>query len=275
MWEYTEQVEDHFLNPRNVGEIENPDGVGEVGNLRCGDALRLTLTVDDTEHISEIKFQTFGCASAIASASALTELAKGMSLEEAAKLTNQDIAEHLGGLPAAKMHCSVMGAEALQKAIADYRGEAVEDGDEDVMVCECFRVTEAAIRRTVTANNLQTVEEVTDYTKAGGGCGGCIPEIEELIERIRQECDLDGAPEPDTDRATRIRRVLDETLARQLGVSPGDLVLQRLDGDRVQIELRRGSGLCQRNVATVQQVVRQALRAAIEEDVEVVIGCSE
>src|SRR4030043_448868 len=100
MWDYTKKVKEFFLHPKNVGEIKNPDAVGEVGNIICGDALRLTLKIDKkTDKILDAKFQTFGCASAIASSSALTEMIKGLTIEEASKVTNKDIAEYVGGLP--------------------------------------------------------------------------------------------------------------------------------------------------------------------------------
>ncbi len=189
MWEYTDKVWDHFYNPRNVGEIENPDGVGEVGSLACGDALKLTFKLDDHGRIQEAKFKTFGCASAIASSSVLTEMIKGKTLDAAARITNKDIADVLGGLPEQKMHCSVMGMEALEAAIAHYRGAkaAVHKDTEGHIVCTCFGVTDKEIERVIRENDLTTVEQVTNYCKAGGGCGGCKGEIEKIIAAVQQD----------------------------------------------------------------------------------------
>ena len=117
---YSEKVMDHFRNPRNVGVIENADGVGEVGNAKCGDIMKMYLKIDD-DTISDVKFETFGCGSAIASSSMATELIIGKPLGEVAKLTNKAVAEALDGLPAYKMHCSVLAEEAIQSALEDYR----------------------------------------------------------------------------------------------------------------------------------------------------------
>lgn len=184
MWDYSDKVKDHFLNPRNVGELEGANAVGEAGSLSCGDALKLFLKVDKNERIVDASFMTFGCASAVASSSALTEMIKGMTLEEAAKLTNDDISDYLDGLPKAKMHCSVMGQSALKKAIADYRGIQIMAKPGEI-VCECFDVTDLEIIDAVKQNNLETAEDVTDYLKAGGGCGNCIEKIEEIIESVK------------------------------------------------------------------------------------------
>jgi len=116
---YTEKVMDHFTNPRNVGEIENADGVGEVGNAKCGDIMRIYLKVSDDDVIEDVKFKTFGCGAAIATSSMVTELVLGKTLKEALDISNKAVAEALGGLPPAKMHCSNLAADALQEAIKD------------------------------------------------------------------------------------------------------------------------------------------------------------
>ena len=185
MWNYTEKVMDHFRNPRNVGTIENPDGTATVGSLACGDALTFQFKLDAEGRIADAKFQTFGCASAIASSSALTEMVIGKTLEEAKQITNQQIADYLGGLPLQKMHCSVMGREALDAAIKNYEtGGNADRNLEDKVLCTCYNVSENEIRRVITENQLTTVEEVTNFTKAGGGCGKCKPKIEAILKEL-------------------------------------------------------------------------------------------
>lgn len=250
MWEYSEKLKDHFFHPRNVGELEDANAVGEVGSLACGDALKLFLKIDpETDKILDARFQTFGCGSAIASSSALTEMVKGKSVEEAMKITNQDIADFLGGLPQQKMHCSVMGRDAFHAAVACYRKEpAPAEELEGELVCQCFGVTDEQIKREIRANNLSTVEQVTNYTKAGGGCGLCQDKIAEIIAQVRgelkQEEKTDGRPRPqltNLQKIAKIQEVMEKEIRPMLQQDGGDVELIDLDGNRVVVALR---GLC-------------------------------
>lgn len=262
MWEYSDKVKDHFLNPRNVGVIEDADGVGEVGSISCGDALKLTFKVDEDDRIVDVKFQTFGCASAIASSSALTEMLKGRTLEEAEKITNDDIVNYLGGLPKEKMHCSVMGQEALEKAIACYRGKPLEE-KEGELVCECFGVTDVEIRRVLTDHHLAAVEDVTNYIKAGGGCGKCQDRIQELINEVMGQSPPVREVRPRLSNIQKIR-LIEETLEREikpaLKQDGGDIELVDVDGNRVQVKLRGSCSSCSASRITLEAFVEKKLR---------------
>lgn len=278
MWDYTGRVLEHFRHPRNVGTIENPDGVGEVGSLACGDALRLMFKLDDQGRIAEVKFQTFGCASAIAASSALTEMVKGMTLEEAEKVTNQDIARYLGGLPEQKMHCSVMGREALEAAIENYRqGTTAKKQLEGRVVCVCFGVTEKEIERVVRENGLTTVAEVTNYTKAGGGCRGCHGDIAAITARVtgKRPEEAEGTVPPAKKRLTNIQKIqlIQETLDREirpaLRQDGGDLELVDVDGNRVIVSLRGNCAQCRVASFTLRDVVEARLREFVDRELVV------
>ena len=265
MWEYTKTVKDHFLNPRNVGVIENADGVGEVGSLACGDALTLYFKLDKNKKIKDAKFQTFGCASAIASSSALTEMIKGLTLEEAENITNDKIAEFLGGLPKQKMHCSVLGRDALEKAITNYRGEA-EKKVEGEIVCECFGVTDIEIKRAVTENSLNSIEDVTNYVKAGGGCESCHEKIQEIIDT---SLGREIKAKKKVIRLTNIQKIklIEETLEREikpaLKKDGGNIELVDVDGNNVLVKLHGTCATCSASQITLKHYVESKLRELV------------
>jgi NifU-like protein len=275
MWEYTDSVRDHFFNPRNVGEIEDADGVGEVGSLACGDALKLTFKLNKDGRIEDAKFKTFGCASAIATSSVLTELIKGKTLDEALQVTNKDIADYLGGLPEQKMHCSVMGREALEAAVENYRGQgSVKHELEGRVVCTCFGVTDKEIERVVEENDLTTVEQVTNYCKAGGGCGGCHGEIEKLIEKAQgDKVKTQPVPPPRQGRKlTNIQKIqlVQQTIAEQvrpaLRAHGGNIELVDVEGNKVVVAFRGMCAQCHLAEFTMKDVVEAKLREFVSED---------
>ncbi len=265
MWEYTDKTKEHFLRPRNVGELEDADAVAEVGSIACGDALKLYLKLDDDQRIVDARFKTFGCASAIASSSALTEMVKGMTLEEAEKVTDKQIADFLGGLPKEKMHCSVMGREALLKAISNYRGTP-EPAVEGNVVCECFGVTDVEVERAIRENNLTTVEDITNYTKAGGGCGGCVDTLQEILQQVRNEMTAAPPLKPKMTNLQKIKKI-EETLEREirpaLRQDGGDIELVDVVGNRVLVATRGACATCQASAQTLENFVEKKLRELV------------
>ncbi len=270
MWEYTDKVQQHFLHPHNVGEVENPSGTGDVGSLACGDALKLTLKIDEDERIVDAKFKTFGCASAIASSSALTLMVTGMTVDEAEKITNEDIADFLGGLPKEKMHCSVMGREALEAAIADYRGVILPMAEGEV-VCECFGVTDLEVIRAIKESELRSVEEITNFTKAGGGCGKCEDRLREILQATVSETpvtlvQVEGPKRMTTlQKIKKIEAVLEREIKPELRKDGGDIELVDVDGDFVMVSLRGACTSCAKSQTTLKEYVEKKLRELVLE----------
>jgi NifU-like protein len=281
MWEYTDKVKEYFLHPKNVGVLEDANAVGDVGSITCGDALKLMLKIEEeTEKILDAKFQTFGCGSAIASSSALTEMIIGKTVEFAEKLTNQDIADFLGGLPNEKMHCSVMGAEALEAAIADYKGidlKQIEE-EEGPLICQCFGIHEKLIEKTVMENNLKTVEEVTNYTKAGGGCQTCHPAIEDIIEdvwklkgkevHLKDETPKKKPPMTNLQKIALVTETIDKEIRPMLAQDGGDIDLIDISGNEVLIALRGACSSCKSAYYTVEGI-EEKLREMVYPDIVV------
>ena len=274
MWDYTEKVRDHFLNPRNAGSMDDPSAVGEAGSLACGDQMKLMLKIDRAGIITDARFQTFGCGSAVASASALTEMIIGKPLDEAARITNRDIADYLGGLPAEKMHCSVMGREALDAAIQNFRGESPQTVPDQHghVVCECFGVTDREILQVAAENNLKTVEDITNFTKAGGGCRSCHDTIRQLLETLRDTEPAAPATAPGGTRLTNLQKIklIEETFEKEirpmLKSDGGDIELIDVDGNTVYVALRGMCSSCPSAQFTLKKYIEPKLREFVGQE---------
>ncbi|MEB3279792.1 MAG: Fe-S cluster assembly protein NifU [Lyngbya sp.] len=293
MWDYTEKVMEYFQNPRNQGTItDTTEGekvvTGEVGSIACGDALRLHLKIDEaTQTITDARFQTFGCASAIASSEALTELLKGKKVEEAMQLTNRQIAEYLGGLPEEKMHCSVMGQEALEAAIYTYKGIPIETHEEDEgrLVCSCFGISEPRIRRIILENNLETAEQVTNYVKAGGGCGSCLADIDDILievseariagissSSVSQTASATATLTPpkvltNLQKITLIQQIITEQIKPVLALDGGNVELFDVDGDNVKVILQGACSSCSSSTETLKIAIEGTLRQHVSPNI--------
>ena len=292
MWDYTDKVLELFYNPQNQGVLEDKGepgiqiATGEVGSIACGDALRLHLKVDvDADKILDARFQTFGCTSAIASSEALVEIVKGKTLDEALNVNNKDIADYLGGLPEAKIHCSVMGQEALEAAIFNYRGikpETHEDDDEGALICTCFGISDNKIRRVVRENKLTTAEQVTNYIKAGGGCGSCLASIDDIIIEEQQKATkipvLPNSNNGDksqvkvltpVQKIALIQKVLDEEVRPVLIADGGDVELHDVEGNSVKVLLQGACGSCSSSTVTLKVAIEARLKERVSQDLVV------
>ena len=268
MWDYTDKVLELFYDPKNQGAIEETGeagvkvATGEVGSIACGDALRLHLKVEEaTDKILDARFQTFGCTSAIASSSALTEMIKGLTLDEALGVTNKEIADYLGGLPEAKMHCSVMGQEALEAAIYNYRGIPLEahDDEEGVLICSCFGITDAKIKKAVAQNNLFSAEQAANKN------------LHSYKAKAKAEIPSSEQKRPLTtvQKVALIQKVLDEEVRPVLIADGGDVELYDVEGDKIQVILKGACGSCSSSTATLKIAIEARLRDRISKEITV------
>lgn len=286
MLTYSDKVKDHFINPRNVGEIDNPTAIGETGSMSSGEALTLTLKLNADEIIEDARFRVFGSPGAIAASSALTEMLKGKHIDKAAQLGVDDISEYLGGLPEEKMHTCVMSMEALENAYARYRGIDLEpdiEDDEELYICRCYSVPEHKIERAIRDNNLSSVDEITHYTKAGGGCTSCHRDLENIMARVREEI-LQVSDEPKrepvkagaTDNKSNleimqaIQEVLDRDVRPGLAMDGGDMELVDVVGNKVYVELAGHCNSCAASTTTMKFFVEDRLREFVNPDIEVI-----
>ncbi len=269
MWDYTEEVMEHYRNPKNVGRIDDADAIGEAGSLTCGDALKIYLKIEDNI-VTDAKFQTFGCGSAVASSSVLTEMIIGKTLDDVKKITNKEIADKLGGLPPEKMHCSVMGHEALENALSHYFHEDTE-ATKDKIICTCFQVTEKLILEAIKDNGLKTLEEVTNYTKAGGACGHCKDSIQGIINKYYGENVVEEKPQlTKTQKILKINNILENQIATELRKDGGDIELVDIDDNKVYVKLRGCCSKCKNSVLTLKNFVEATLRETLGDEIEVI-----
>lgn len=292
----------------HLGEIENPDGMGEHGSIACGDAMRFTFRVkrhpsDPTQDIiTEAKYLTFGCTSAIASSEALCDIIEKGSYTPltALKIRNSDIVEYLDGLPEQKIHCSVMGAEALEAAVfnwAQRRGVDLkklgidihdEETEEGRMVCKCFSLTEPYIKRKIRELNLRTIPQITNAIKAGGGCSSChhVPGgLQDLLDQVwgGQTAAASGAvqlpvlpSEPVTPEfspyqfAKKVERVIDEYIRPSLRMDGGNVQIMDIKGTLVYCSLRGASSSCAGASQTLKMLVERSLKDQVDERIRVI-----
>lgn len=315
-WEYSEKTKKLFMDAvqgkpgTHLGEIENPDGLGEHGSIACGDAMRFTFRVkrhpsDPTQDIiTEARYLTFGCTSAIASSEALCDIIERGAYTpiEALRIRNSDIVEYLGGLPEQKIHCSVMGAEALEAAVFNWAqrrgvdlaalGIDIHDREsaEGRIVCKCFSLTEPYLKRKIRELNLRTIPEITNAVKAGGGCTSCHHApggLQDLLDEIW--LGKAGSQPPDSPRfeilpeetrpipelspyqfAKKVERAIDEYVRPSLRMDGGDVEIVDIKGTLVYCRLDGACAACAGAGHTMKMMVERALKEQVDERIRVI-----
>jgi NifU-like protein len=314
-WEYSEKTKQLFMDAvhgkpgTHLGEIENPDGIGEHGSIACGDSMRFTFRVKRhptdpiQDVITEAKYLTFGCTSAIASSEALCEIIEGGSYTPIAalKIQNRDIVDFLQGLPEQKIHCSVMGAEALESAVfnwAQRRGIDLkklgvdmhdQETEEGRIVCKCFSITEPYLKRKIRELNLRTIPQITNAIKAGGGCSSChhVPGgLQDLLDQIwggqsgaaTGLVQIQTTPEEPRDVAElspfqfakKIEKVIDEYVRPSLRMDGGDVEVVDIKGTVVYCSLKGACSGCAGASLTLKMMVERALKEEVDDRIHVI-----
>lgn len=314
-WEYSEKTKQLFMDAvhgkpgTHLGEIENPDGMGEHGSIACGDSMRFTFRVkrhpsDPTlDVITEAKYLTFGCTSAIASSEALCEIIEkgGYTPLTALKIKNQDLVDYLNGLPEQKIHCSVMGAEALSSAVfnwaqrrgVDLKKSGIDMHDEETeegrMVCKCFSITEPYLKRKIRELNLRTIPQITNAIKAGGGCTSChhvpgglqdildqvweghtaveaVPVVLPIIN-VESKVMADFSP---FQFSKKVEKVMDEFVRPSLKRDGGDIEIVDIKGTLIYCALKGACKGCMGATQTMKMMVERILKDQVDERIRVI-----
>jgi len=273
MWEYSDKVKDYFKNPRNVGVIENADAVGEAGALSCGDKLKLYLKIDNNI-ITDAKFQTFGCGSAVAASSVLTEMIIGKTISQAKKITNKQIAQALDGLPPEKMHCSVMGREALEDALRNYleedEWEELEDEEKinnSSIICHCFEITEDEIIKAIKENGAKTFQDISKITSAGLACGNCRRAIEGILKNNLDEKTIEVLSP--VQKILKINSIIENEIAPELRKDNGDIELVNIEENNVYVKLKGQCSHCANAKLTLKNFVEMKLKELACDEIRV------
>jgi NifU-like protein len=283
----TTKFKDHFINPRNVGELADATVVGEVGSMSSGQAMKLFLNLNEDENITGATFQVFGSPSSIAAASALTEMLKGKHIDEAARITADDISEYLGGLPPEKMHTCVMAMEGLEIAYAKYRGIDLSselDDEDEFSICRCYTIPEHKVERAIRDHNLTDIKGIAHYTRAGEGCTSCHADLNNVLARVRAEkpaeTKTEGAERPQTggpkpvfsnlELAQKIQEVLDREIRPGLAMDGGDMELVDIQDNKVYVTLHGHCNSCASSTMTMKFFVQDRLREMVDPTLEVI-----